>query len=132
MKRISHIGIAVADIKKSSSLFSKIFNKEYAIEEVSNENVITSFFEIGESKIELIADNDGDSVIKKYLDKKQESIHHIAFEVDNIHNEIIRLTNLGIRVLNQEPKKGADNKLICFLHPKDTNNILIELTQSLD
>ena len=132
MKKISHIGVAVADIKESSNLFSKIFNKEYKIEEISSENVITSFFEIGESKIELIADNNGDSVIKRYLQKKQESIHHIAFEVDNIQNEIIRLTNLGIRVLNEEPKKGADNKLICFLHPKDTNNILIELTQSLN
>jgi methylmalonyl-CoA/ethylmalonyl-CoA epimerase len=132
MKKISHIGVAVADIKESSNLFSKIFNKEYKIEEISSENVITSFFEIGESKIELIADNNGDSVIKRYLQKKQESIHHIAFEVENIQNEIIRLTNLGIRVLNEEPKKGADNKLICFLHPKDTNNILIELTQSLN
>jgi len=132
MKKISHIGVAVADIKESSNLFSKIFNKEYTIEEISSENVTTSFFEIGESKIELIADNNGNSVIKRYLKKKQESIHHIAFEVENIQNEIIRLTNLGIRVLNEKPKKGADNKLICFLHPKDTNNILIELTQSLN
>jgi methylmalonyl-CoA/ethylmalonyl-CoA epimerase len=93
--------------------------------------VITSFFQIGESKVELVAAINSDSSIAKYLEKNREGMHHIAFDVEDIEKEINRLQNEGIRILNEKPKKGADNKLICFLHPKDTNGVLIELCQEI-
>jgi methylmalonyl-CoA/ethylmalonyl-CoA epimerase len=132
MKKIEHIGIAVKDINKSNDLFAKIFGKEnYKSEIVESEGVTTSFFQIGESKIELVAASNTESPIAKYLEKNREGMHHIAFDVEDIEKEMERLKNEGIRLLSDSPKKGADNKLICFLHPKDTNGVLIELCQEI-
>ena len=132
MKKIEHIGIAVTDINKSNELFSKIFGKEkYKSETVESEGVTTSFFQIGESKIELVSATNPESPISKYLQKNREGMHHISFEVEDIVREMARLKAEGIRLLNDTPKKGADNKLICFLHPKDTNGVLIELCQEI-
>ena len=132
MKKIEHIGIAVTDINKSNELFSKIFGKEnYKSEIVESEGVITSFFQIGENKIELVEASNPNSPISKYLQKNREGMHHIAFEVEDIVKEMARLKGEGIRLLNDTPKKGADNKIICFLHPKDTNGVLIELCQEI-
>lgn len=132
MKKIEHIGIAVTDINKSNELFSKIFGKEnYKSETVESEGVTTSFFQIGESKIELVSATNSESPISKYLQKNREGMHHISFEVEDIVREMARLKAEGIRLLNDTPKKGADNKLICFLHPKDTNGVLIELCQEI-
>ncbi len=130
MKKIEHIGIAVKDIDYSSRLFSKILGKEVSkSENVESEGVTTSIFQIGESKIELVASTNSKSPIAKYLSKNKQGIHHLAIFVENIEQEIIRLKKEGIKFLNEIPKKGADNKLICFLHPKDTNGVLIELCQ---
>jgi len=132
MQKIEHIGIAVKDINASQQLFAKIFGKNaYKLEEVKSEGVITSFFQIGESKIELVSTITEESVISKYLEKQGEGMHHIAFNVEDIAKEMKRLKKEGIRLLNESPKKGADNKIICFLHPKDTNGILIELCQEI-
>ena len=132
MKKIEHIGIAVTDINKSNELFSKIFGKEnYKSEIVESEGVTTSFFQIGESKIELVSATNSESPISKYLQKNREGMHHISFEVEDIVMEMARLKAEGIRLINDTPKKGADNKIICFLHPKDTNGVLIELCQEI-
>ena len=132
MQKIEHIGIAVDDIDKSNALFSKIFGKEnYKSEVVESEGVLTSFFQIGDSKIELVAATNSESPIAKYLEKNRTGMHHIAFAVDDIKKEMMRLKSEGIRLLNENPKQGADNKLICFLHPKDTNGVLIELCQEI-
>jgi len=132
MKKIEHIGIAVKDIEASNKVFTKIFGKDnYKSEAVVSEGVVTSFFQVGENKIELVAASNEDSPIAKYLIKNREGMHHIAFDVDDIEKEMKRLQNEGIRTLNEAPKKGADNKLICFLHPKDTNGVLIELCQEI-
>ena len=132
MRKIEHIGIAVHDIEASNKVFTKIFGKEsYKSEAVESESVITSFFQVGESKIELVAATNQDSPIAKYLDKNREGMHHIAFDVVDIKSEMKRLQSEGIRTLNDQPKQGADNKLICFLHPKDTNGVLIELCQEI-
>ena len=132
MQKIEHIGIAVDDIDKSTALFSKIFGKaNYKSEIVESEGVLTSFFQIGDSKIELVAATNSESPIAKYLVKNRAGMHHIAFDVDDIEKEMTRLKSEGIRLLNEIPKKGADNKLICFLHPKDTNGVLIELCQEI-
>ena len=133
MKKIEHIGIAVKDIEASNKLFAKIFGKDaYKTENVKSESVTTSFFQIGENKLELVAATNKDSPIAKYLTKNNEGLHHIAFDVENIFSEMKRLKKEGFRLLNDTPKKGADNKLICFLHPKDTNGVLIELCQEID
>lgn len=132
MKKIEHIGIAVKDLEKSKSLFSKLLGSgAYKTEEVESEGVKTEFFMIGESKIELLEAKKKESAIAKFIDKKGEGIHHIAFAVDNINEEIIRLKKEGFEVLNEIPKKGADNKLVAFLHPKSTNGVLIELCQDI-
>ena len=132
MQKIEHIGIAVEDIDKSNALFSKIFGKEnFKSEVVESEGVVTSFFKIGDSKIELVAATNSESPIAKYLVKNRSVMHHIAFDVDDIEKEMMRLKSEGIRLLNETPKKGADNKLICFLHAKDTNGVLIELCQEI-
>lgn len=132
MLKIKHIGIAVKNIEESNSLFSKLFNKQpYKLEKVESEGVSTSFFMMGESKIELLEATNPDSAIAKFIEKKGEGIHHIAFEVEDIHTEMKRLEAEGFTILNAEPKKGADNKLICFLHPKTTNGVLIELCQEI-
>ena len=130
MNKIEHIGIAVKDIRKSNSLFEKIFNKpNYKIEEVTTEGVITSFFKVGETKIELLQASSPDSPIAKFIKDRGEGIHHIAFEVDDIDSEVQRLLSEGFEVINKESKDGADNKKISFLHPKSTNGVLIELCQ---
>lgn len=132
MQKIEHIGIAVDNIDKSNVLFSKIFGKDnFKSEIVESEGVVTSFFQIGNSKIELVAATNSKSPIAKYLAKNRTGIHHIAFDVDDIKKEMVRLKIEGIRLLNETPTQGADNKLICFLHPKDTNGVLIELCQEI-
>jgi len=132
MRKIEHIGIAVHDIEASNKVFTKIFGKEsYKSESVETESVITSFFQVGESKIELVAATNQNSPIAKYFTKNIEGMHHIAFDVQDIKAEMKRLQSEGIRTLNDQPKQGADNKLICFLHPKDTNGVLIELCQEI-
>ena len=130
MIKIEHIGIAVKDIKKSNNLFANLFGEpSYKIEEVESEGVKTSFFKIGPNKIELLEATNPESPIAKFIDKKGEGIHHIAFDVDDIETEIQRLKSAGFVVLNEEPKVGADNKLVTFLHPKSTNGVLVELCQ---
>jgi methylmalonyl-CoA/ethylmalonyl-CoA epimerase len=132
MLKVEHIGIAVKDIEESNKLFAKLFNKApYKSEAVVSENVITSFFMMGDSKIELLQATSPDSAISKFIQKKGEGIHHIAYEVKNIYEEMNRLQKEGFILLSDEPKKGADNKLICFLHPKTTNGVLIELCQEI-
>lgn len=132
MNKIEHIGIAVKDIDASNQLFAKLFNKEhYKMEEVESEGVKTSFFQLGESKIELLEATREDSPIAKFIAKKGEGVHHIAFDVTDIHAEVARLKAAGFIVLNETPKKGADNKLVVFLHPKSTNGTLIELCQEI-
>ena len=130
MKKVEHIGIAVKNLESANELFSKLFGKKpYKPEEVEREGVTTSFFQIGDTKIELLEATNSDSPIAKFIDKKGEGIHHIAYAVDNIITEMKRLQDEGFELLNKEPKHGADNKLICFLHPKSTNGILVELCQ---
>jgi len=130
MLKIEHIGIAVKDLNTSNELFKKLFNQaHYKTEEVQSEGVNTSFFQIGENKIELLVATNPDSPIAKFIEKKGEGIHHIAFDVAYIRAEMKRLEGEGFVLLNQEPKLGADNKLVCFLHPKGTNGVLIELCQ---
>lgn len=132
MEKIEHIGIAVKDIKASNELFSKLFGKpHYKIEAVESEGVMTSFFEAGPNKIELLQATSEDSPIAKFIEKKGEGIHHIAFAVSDIDTEIERLKNEGFRMIHDQPKKGADHKLIAFLHPKSTNGVLIELCQDI-
>jgi len=130
MLKIEHVGIAVKDLNTSNELFKKLFNQaHYKTEEVQSEGVNTSFFQIGENKIELLVATNPDSPIAKFIEKKGEGIHHIAFDVADIRAEMKRLEGEGFVLLNQEPKLGADNKLVCFLHPKGTNGVLIELCQ---
>lgn len=130
MLKIEHIGIAVKNLEISNEIFSKIFNKpHYKEEEVVSEGVKTSFFQLEDSKIELLEATHTESPIAKFIDKKGEGIHHIAFEVEDIWAEMKRLESEGFTLLNIEPKNGADNKLVCFLHPKTTNSVLIELCQ---
>lgn len=132
MKKIEHIGIAVKDLEQSNLLFEKLFNKaHYKIEEVASEGVKTSFFQVGPNKIELLQATNPESPIAKFIAKKGEGIHHIAFVVSDIHQEIKRLKSEGFIVLNETPKKGADNKLVAFLHPKSSNGVLIELCQEI-
>lgn len=130
MKRIEHIGIAVKDLKKSNKLFTGLLGKpNYKIEAVESEGVKTSFFKVGPDKIELLEGTNENSPISKFIAKKGEGIHHIAFAVDDILSEVARLKEEGFVVLNETPKKGANNKLVVFLHPKSTNGVLIELCQ---
>ena len=132
MRKIEHIGIAVRDLENSNELFSKLFGQAaYKTEEVASEGVKTSFFMCGPNKIELLEATNEDSPIAKFLEKKGEGIHHIAFDVEDIYAEIKRLKLEGFTVLNETPKKGADNKLVAFLHPKTTNGVLIELCQEI-
>ena len=130
MDKIEHIGIAVNDIKKANLVFKSILGKvHYKTEYVESEDVLTSFFDLGESKIELIESNNKDHTISKFINSNNSAIHHIAIKVSDIYFEIQRIKKEGIRVLNEIPKQGADNQLICFLHPKDTLGVLIELCQ---
>ncbi|SDH40305.1 methylmalonyl-CoA epimerase [Myroides phaeus] len=132
MKKIEHIGIAVKDLQASNALFEKLFGAPaYKEESVESEGVKTSFFMNGPNKIELLEAINPDSPIAKFLEKKGEGIHHIAFDVEDIEAEMKRLSDEGFIVLNEKPKKGADNKLVAFLHPKTTNGVLIELCQEI-
>jgi methylmalonyl-CoA/ethylmalonyl-CoA epimerase len=130
MRKIEHLGIAVKDLKKSNELFKKLLGKNhYKEESVEGEGVKTSFFMVGETKVELLEATRNDSPIAKFIDKKSEGIHHIAFEVEDIFKEMERLKSEGFEILNEIPKSGADNKLVVFLHPKTTNGVLVELCQ---
>jgi len=132
MLRVEHIGIAVKSLSASVPLFEKLLNTNcYKQEEVDSEQVLTAFFQQGETKIELLEATGPDSAIAKFLDKKGEGMHHIAFEVADIHAEMKRLQEEGFVLLQETPKKGADNKLICFLHPKHSNGVLIEICQDI-
>ena len=132
MNKIEHIGVAVKDIRVSNLLFEKLLGvPAYKSEAVESEGVITSFFQTGPNKIELLAATNPDSPIAKFLEKKGEGIHHIAFDVVDIVAEVERLKSEGFVVLNEIPKRGADNKLVVFVHPKSTNGVLVELCQEI-
>jgi len=132
MLKIDHIGIAVRDMAASNEIYRKLLGTaHYKVESVDSEHVVTSFFNIGESKIELLEASDPESPIAKFIEKRGEGIHHIAFEVEDIRSEIERLEAEGFIPLNREPKRGADNKLVAFLHPKSAGGVLVELCQSL-
>ena len=132
MQKIEHIGIAVKSLSASLPLFEKLLNCQcYKTELVESEQVTTAFFQKGETKIELLESTDTNGVISQFIEKKGEGIHHIAFEVADIEAEIRRLKKEGFMLLNETPKKGADNKMVCFLHPKSSNGVLIELCQSI-
>lgn len=132
MNKIEHIGIAVKNLESSIDLYQRLLNTDcYKTELVASENVNTAFLKTGENKVELLAATSLDSPIAKFIEKKGEGIHHIAFLVDDILEEMERLRNEGFTLLNDSPKKGADNKMICFVHPKDANGVLIELCQEI-
>lgn len=132
MQKIEHIGIAVKDIDSANSIYSKLLNRPaYKSEVVESEGVTTLFFQVGESKIELLATNNAESAIAKFIDKKGEGIHHIAFAVEDMDAEVKRLVEEGFQPISSAPKKGADNKLVFFFHPKSTNGVLIELCQEI-
>ena len=132
MNKIEHIGIAVKNIESANLVYEKILGTpSYKQELVQSEQVNTSFFKVGENKIELLEATGPDSPIAKFMEKKGEGIHHIAFDVDDIVAEMARLKAEGFVLLNEAPKKGADQKLVCFVHPKDTNGVLIELCQQI-
>jgi methylmalonyl-CoA/ethylmalonyl-CoA epimerase len=133
MNHVEHIGIAVNNLDASISIFGRILNTPcYKTEIVESEKVRTAFFQNGETKVELLESLEADGVISKYIEKKGEGIHHIAFAVKNIQEEMNRLQQEGFVLVNPIPKKGADNKLVCFLHPKETNGVLIELCQEIE
>ena len=130
--RVEHIGIAIKEMDSANKLFESLLGiSNYKMEEVVSENVKTSFFKTGDTKIELLEATSDNSTISKFIEKKGQGIHHIAFETDNIVAEMQRLKDLGFELLSDQPKKGADNKLICFLHPKSTNGVLVELCQEI-
>lgn len=130
MRKIEHIGIAVADLQESNLLFEKLLGKKhFKTEVVEGEAVETSFFQVGETKVELLQATRPESAIAKYLEKKSPGVHHIAFDVEDIHAEVARLKGEGFEILNEKPKEGADNKLVVFLHPRSTNGVLVELCQ---
>ncbi len=132
LTNLEHIGIAVRDLASSNELFTKLLNAPpYKAEAVDSEGVTTSFFRVNESKIELLEATRPDSPISKFIEKRGEGIHHLAFEVDDIRAEMQRLANEGFTLLSDEPKRGADNKWVCFLHPKGTNGVLVELCQEI-
>ena len=132
MVRLEHIGIAVKALQESNALFEQLLGTApYKMEVVESEHVTTSFFQIGESKVELLEATAPESAIAKFIEKRGEGIHHVAFEVEDIHADMDRLRGQGCRLLNEAPKRGADNKLVCFVHPKSANGVLVELCQSI-
>jgi methylmalonyl-CoA/ethylmalonyl-CoA epimerase len=132
MNGIEHIGIAVKNISESEKIYEKLLGvKSYKTEHVESEYVLTSFFKINENKIELLEATSAESPVARFLDKKGEGVHHIAFAVKDIEAEMVRLKKEGFTLLNEKPKRGADNKLVCFVHPKGTNGVLIELCQEI-
>ena len=131
-QRIEHLGIAVRDLQHANALFEKLLGTPpYKEEAVENEKVVTSFFKTGENKIELVASTSDDGPVGKFLAAKGEGIHHVAFEVDDIVAEMKRLRDAGFKLLNEEPKRGADNKMVCFVHPKTASGVLVELCQEI-
>ena len=133
IKKVEHLGIAVKDIDSSNKLFAKLLGKQhYKTESVESESVITSFFKIGEQKIELLQSTDETGPIAKFIEKRKEGAHHLALHVDSIAEEVKRLKKEGFEFVSETPKKGADNKIIVFLHPKTTNGVLIELCQNTE
>ena len=132
MEKIEHLGIAVKDLEAANNTYEKLLGYEpYKQEVVDSEGVATSFFTSGESKIELLAATNPDSPIAKFIERRGEGIHHIAFAVEDIHAEVARLKAEGFKIINEEPRKGADNKLVVFVHPKSANGVLIELCQDI-
>jgi methylmalonyl-CoA/ethylmalonyl-CoA epimerase len=132
INRIEHIGIAVKNLEAANELYKKLLGvAHYKIEKVESEMVNTSFFKTWDSKIELLESTSPDSAINSFIEKRGEGIHHIAFEVSDIRAEMKRLTDAGFKLINNEPKRGADNKLVCFVHPKSANGVLIELCQEI-
>lgn len=132
IKKIEHIGIAVKDLNKSENLFEKLLGqKPYKKEEVESEGVITSFFKVADQKIELLHASNKESPISKFIEKRKEGVHHLALHVDSIKKEVERLEGLGFEFISTTPKKGADNKMIVFLHPKTTNGVLVELCEEI-
>jgi methylmalonyl-CoA/ethylmalonyl-CoA epimerase len=132
MNKIEHIGIAVKDLNSSIDIYQKLLNTDcYKTEQVASEFVNTAFFKTGENKVELLQATSPESAIAKFIEKKGEGIHHIAFLVDDILAEMERLHKEGFVLLSESPKKGADNKMVCFVHPKDTNGVLIEICQEI-
>lgn len=130
MRKIEHLGIAVKNIEESEKLYQALLGKpSYKTEKVESEGVSTMFFQVGESKIELLEATNPNSPIAKFIEKRGEGIHHIAYDVENIYDEITRLKKEGFEMIHQEPKEGADNKLIAFLHPKSSGGVLVELCQ---
>ncbi|MEY3398317.1 MAG: hypothetical protein RL220_911 [Bacteroidota bacterium] len=130
MRKVEHIGIAVRDLAASNKVFTDILGvSPYKQEEVLSESVLTSFFQVGETKIELLQATSPDSAIARFLEKNREGIHHIAFDVEDIHGEIERLKGLGYEMIHDVPKEGADGKIIAFMHPKSSNSVLVELCQ---
>tara|TARA_B110000008_G_scaffold225667_1_gene226861 strand:+ start:71 stop:484 length:414 start_codon:yes stop_codon:yes gene_type:complete len=133
INKVEHLGIAVKDIDSSNKLFAKLLGKKhYKVELIESESVITSFFKVGEQKIELLQSTDDSGPITKFIQKRKEGVHHLAFLVDSITEEIKRLKKEGFKFISEIPKKGADNKIIVFLHPKTTNGVLVELCQNID
>lgn len=132
MQQIEHLGIAVRDLERSIPIYEKLLNTEcYKRETVESERVITAFFLVGSNKIELLQPTAEDSVIHKFLETKGEGLHHVAYSVSDIHAEMMRLKKDGFRILSEKPKRGADNKMICFVHPKDASGVLTELCQEI-
>ncbi len=132
MRKIEHIGIAVKNLKQADNIYEQLLGvPSYKHEDVHSEHVTTSFFRVGPNKIELIQSDNPESAISKFIEKRGEGLHHIAFDVPDIVAEMKRLKDEGFRLLSDEPKKGADNKLICFVHPKSSNGVLIELCQEI-
>ncbi len=133
MRKIEHLGIAVKNIETSNELFEKLLGDgPYKEEIVESEQVKTSFFRVGNNKIELVQSIEQDGVISKFIDKRGEGVHHIAFDVPDIRAEMKRLSEAGFKLLSEEPKIGADNKLVCFVHPKTAGGVLVELVQNID
>ncbi|MCF8275272.1 MAG: methylmalonyl-CoA epimerase [Flavobacteriales bacterium] len=132
MEHIEHLGIAVESLERSIPIYEQLLNtKCYKQEAVESENVVTAFFQTGNNKIELLEATSPESAIAKFVAKRGEGIHHVAYAVNDIHQEMARLKAEGFRLLNEQPKRGADNKLICFVHPKDTSGVLMELCQEI-
>ena len=132
IKKIEHIGIAVKDLEKSEDIFERLLGtKSYKSEDVKSEGVITSFFKVANQKIELLKASSENSPIARFIDKRNEGVHHLALHVDSIEKEVERLESLGFEFISTTPKKGADNKMIVFLHPKTTNGVLVELCEEI-
>ncbi|WP_459210109.1 methylmalonyl-CoA epimerase [Aquimarina rhabdastrellae] len=132
INKIEHLGIAVKDIDQANTIYEKLLGvPPYKQETVESEAVITSFFQVGENKIELLASTSPEGTIAKFIEKRGEGIHHVAFDVDDIEKELARLKNEGFTILNEKPKLGADNKRVAFIHPKGTNGVLVELCEEI-